>query len=61
MSERFHFGIEMMMVGFIIGFIVAGLFTVIENIDRSSNTELLCGVLADNNVSNSTVISICKK
>lgn len=58
MSERFYVGLG---IGFIIGFITAGLFTGIDNVNRSSNTDLLCGVLADNNVSNSTVVSICKK
>lgn len=46
--------------GFIIGFIVALIFNILLSINHSSNTDLLCGILSDNNISNSTVISICR-
>lgn len=47
--------------GFIIGFIIALIFNAIMSVNNSSNTELLCGILSDNNISNSTVIMICKE
>lgn len=47
-------------IGFIIGFIIAGMITILININHSSNTNLLCGVLSDNSISNSTVTMICK-
>lgn len=46
--------------GFIVGFIIALFFNALVNINHSSNTDLLCGVLSDNNISNSTVITICR-
>lgn len=45
--------------GFIIGFILALIITM--NINRTSNTDLLCGLLSDNSVSNSTITMICKE
>ena len=48
------------LAGFIIGFITALIFNILLNINHTTNTDLLCGVLSDNNISNSTVISICR-
>ena len=47
--------------GFIIGFILALIITAFMNINRTSNTDLLCGILSDNSISNSTVITICSE
>lgn len=47
--------------GFIIGFILALIITAFMNINRTSNTDLLCGLLSDNSVSNSTITMICKE
>jgi hypothetical protein len=47
--------------GFIIGFILALIFNAIMNINHTSNTDLLCGIVSDNNISNSTVITLCKE
>jgi hypothetical protein len=48
-------------IGFLVGFIFAGIFTLFMNINHSSNTDLLCGILSDNSISNSTVITICSE
>lgn len=48
-------------IGFLAGFIFAGIFTLFMNINHSSNTDLLCGILSDNSISNSTVTMICKE
>lgn len=47
--------------GFIIGFIAAFIFGAIMHINHSSNTDLLCGILSDNSISNYTVTTICKE
>ena len=47
--------------GFIIGFIAAFIFGAIMHINHSSNTDLLCGILSDNSISNSTVVTVCKE
>lgn len=48
-------------IGFLVGCIIAGIFTILMNINHSSNTEFLCGVLSDNNISNSTVVMVCNE
>lgn len=48
-------------IGFIIGFIIAGMLTILININHSSDTNLLCGILSDNSISNSTVTMICSE
>lgn len=50
-----------LLAGILIGFITLLIVNAIININHSSNTELLCGILSDNNISNSTVVMICKE
>ena len=47
--------------GFILGFIAALIFNILLSINHSSNTNVLCGILSDNNISNSTVVMMCSK
>ena len=47
--------------GFIIGFILALIINIFIRINHTSNTDLLCGVLSDNSISNSTVVMICSE
>ena len=47
--------------GFILGLIVAFIFNILLSINRSSDTRLLCGIVSDNNISNSTVTMVCKE
>ena len=47
--------------GFILGFIVLLICNALMSINHSSNTKLLCGILSDNNISNSTVVMVCNE
>lgn len=49
------------LVGILIGFVTLLIVNAIMNINHSSDTNLLCGILSDNRISNSTVVTICSE